>query len=539
MGTSESVRVAGPLGTDDVLRLQRAAGNQAVSQLMLQRDDLKAPTTPSADRFKGSAKLEACFQDRARLRQGDPDVDATQRVQEALLELPAKTGNAYDLGTTGADGNYGKKTAAAIRKFKTDENLGSTQFGDVGPGTMRRLDALFTGNKPGPGPEPKPPRPKKEENEIFAALFHNRELEKLFDKIVLQYGKMLRQQGAALTQVQTDLSTTEKAEPTIAQRVLLFAAEKVIDGTLGGGDTSLRKAVSAAIASVQGIAKDGLDKAVEGSFDAAVKGGKDVIKENIAPGGQETQPLAKFIDAQHNALIESNNSAVEDFTERKNGKGGADEGLRTFTDEDKAQILASFPAVADPRLDRAQKYLDGLVAATGRAKDTEYTHAVREWSVGNAQQGTDDNFNPGGVPVTDANQLRGKGKNDVPGVFEIEIDFDRNNAQQPVTVTGLSVSGLSPAARGQVTKLQGDKPMGELGYVERVTGSRGDVVGIGGTQIAEAKNETGQLFSVGTNDAGGDYLSRKANGVFVFGQRRLFEEVDAVSINKAGGLKGP
>ena len=107
-------------------------------------------------RFTPSAKLELCFQDRARLRRGDPDTDAVQRVQEALLALPAKTGRTYDLGEKGADGIYGAKTAAAVVKFKTDEALGSTQFDDVGPGTMRRLDELFVG---GDGPLPPCPVP--------------------------------------------------------------------------------------------------------------------------------------------------------------------------------------------------------------------------------------------------------------------------------------------------------------------------------------------------------------------------------------------
>jgi hypothetical protein len=30
-----------------------------------------------------------------------------------------------------------------VRKFKADEHLGSEQFGDVGPGTIGRLDELF------------------------------------------------------------------------------------------------------------------------------------------------------------------------------------------------------------------------------------------------------------------------------------------------------------------------------------------------------------------------------------------------------------
>ena len=85
--------------------------------------------------------LEACFDNQARLREGDGG-DPVIRVQQALVDLGA------DLGPTGADGTYGPKTAAAVRKFKADENLGSEQFGDVGPGTIGRLDELFAQDKP-------------------------------------------------------------------------------------------------------------------------------------------------------------------------------------------------------------------------------------------------------------------------------------------------------------------------------------------------------------------------------------------------------
>ena len=66
-------------------------------------------------------------------------------MQQALVDL------GHDLGA-GADQRYGPKTATAVRSFKTDQALGFTQFGDVGPGTMGRLDELF----PGPLPPCKP-----------------------------------------------------------------------------------------------------------------------------------------------------------------------------------------------------------------------------------------------------------------------------------------------------------------------------------------------------------------------------------------------
>jgi peptidoglycan hydrolase-like protein with peptidoglycan-binding domain len=103
-------------------------------------------------------KLKRCFEDKDRLGDHDPDTDAVKRVQQALLELKPITGKSYDLGPTGADGVYGSLTAAAIRKFKKDQDLGSEQFGDVGPRTMDELDRLFMGAapKPPPGPVLKP-----------------------------------------------------------------------------------------------------------------------------------------------------------------------------------------------------------------------------------------------------------------------------------------------------------------------------------------------------------------------------------------------
>ena len=146
-----------------LLRLQAQAGNRAVAGLLApqaragtggrsavaQREAAGAPTAPrrtglSSPRFVGDPTLEACLQDRARLGEGATGM-SVGRVQQALIDL------GYDLGK-GADQRYGPKTATAVRSFKTDQVLGFTQFGDVGPGTMGRLDELF----PGPLPPCKP-----------------------------------------------------------------------------------------------------------------------------------------------------------------------------------------------------------------------------------------------------------------------------------------------------------------------------------------------------------------------------------------------
>jgi peptidoglycan hydrolase-like protein with peptidoglycan-binding domain len=57
-------------------------------------------------------------------------------VQEALIALK------FDLGSFGADAKFGNDTAKAVMGFKKQQKLGFETIGDVGPGTMARLDKL-------------------------------------------------------------------------------------------------------------------------------------------------------------------------------------------------------------------------------------------------------------------------------------------------------------------------------------------------------------------------------------------------------------
>src|SRR6476469_2257016 len=70
------------------------------------------------------------------MTQGDRG-SSVEKVQQALLDL------GYNLGPSGADGIYGQKTWDAVKQFKANEGLGFEHMGDVGPGTMHRLDELF------------------------------------------------------------------------------------------------------------------------------------------------------------------------------------------------------------------------------------------------------------------------------------------------------------------------------------------------------------------------------------------------------------
>ncbi len=98
---------------------------------------LHAPRFMLADGKTPDPTLQAVLEDRARLHGGSPR-GAVAKVQSALIDA------GYDVGPEGADGIYGGNTAKAVKKFKHDEHLGFEEFGDVGPGTMRRLDEKNT-----------------------------------------------------------------------------------------------------------------------------------------------------------------------------------------------------------------------------------------------------------------------------------------------------------------------------------------------------------------------------------------------------------
>lgn len=120
-------------GCDD-LAAQRLAGAavRPVQRTIGDGHDLTSP------RFARDVRLEACYDDQARLSLGATGASVV-KVQQALIEL------GYGVGPSGANGVYGQQTWDAVKDFKKTEQLGWEQMGDVGPGTMRRLNELFPG----------------------------------------------------------------------------------------------------------------------------------------------------------------------------------------------------------------------------------------------------------------------------------------------------------------------------------------------------------------------------------------------------------
>lgn len=131
----------GPTAKDD-LGIQRAPVETASTGAERVKGTRPPLTSP---RFAGDAALEACHQDTGRLGVGERG-EPVRKVQQALIDL------GFGLGPAGADSVYGQATATAVKQFKAKEKLGFEQFGDVGPGTMQRLDELFATTPPGPTP---------------------------------------------------------------------------------------------------------------------------------------------------------------------------------------------------------------------------------------------------------------------------------------------------------------------------------------------------------------------------------------------------
>ena len=102
--------------------------------------------------FAGDALLEAIAADQDRIsRFQHPTDPAVRKVQTALLFWDPSC-----LPVDGADGIYGDETARAVVRFKV-EVIGvpaESVIDDVGPQTVRRLDAMLPAAGAAPGSDP-------------------------------------------------------------------------------------------------------------------------------------------------------------------------------------------------------------------------------------------------------------------------------------------------------------------------------------------------------------------------------------------------
>jgi len=529
--TRSSRPAAGPnlVTVDGVLEMQRTAGNQAVSQLLIQREPAALLT---ADRFKDSAKLRACRANRDRLREGDSDTDATIRIQEALLELPVKTGNNYDLGPKGADGHFGPKTASAIKKFKGDHNLGSTQFGDVGPGTMKTLDELFVSDQPPgplpipPGPLPIPPEPKPVDSKVLGP--QNPLLAEILEQQVQMHMLLLEEKAEGLLTFDADMDDPEaaKAAPlSLLAECLKMSFDTAVDTSIGAvlkvgmkaigtkfpgegldseiGNDILKAHIKKAFGEVGPPVGDAVVPTAIKNFGLqAFKDVKAFTDKQLKAFGLQKQDEIKglairsFLRDEYRAVIKSSKDGVATalspehkqamqlmftserervnrFQATQNRPSGGPatpeevDGIKSYDD----------PVVQrmDPRVNRAKEELDVLATMKTQAQKQYYDSRLRAWAVATARAGLQEadkragNQTPADLPkATNMASLGRAGglKGQVPGILEATITFDPNKTTEKVTLKRLQIAGLSAAVR---KKLAGTA-IGNLDVPTRVFG---------------------------------------------------------------------
>jgi hypothetical protein len=90
----------------------------------------------TSPRFSRMLDLEAAFDDETVIKEGSPASRGVQAIQQALYDL------GFTLPTSGADGNFGSETAAAVTAFQS-ANPPLAVDGEVGQNTMTALNARF------------------------------------------------------------------------------------------------------------------------------------------------------------------------------------------------------------------------------------------------------------------------------------------------------------------------------------------------------------------------------------------------------------
>jgi len=170
-----------------------------------------------------------------------------------LIDVQQITGNTYDLGSTGpnndgVDGDYGPKTAAAVRKFKADEKLGFTQFGDVGPGTIHRLDELFSAGPAPPSPTP-PPSPAPQPSPVPPPPAPTTQRKRVTVNITQLAGSTRNPSSSIASAVkiyaQAGIDIVARANPPLsdAQSKQILGNELVLDETFFGSPTTEERAL--------------------------------------------------------------------------------------------------------------------------------------------------------------------------------------------------------------------------------------------------------------------------------------------------------
>jgi Putative peptidoglycan binding domain len=501
--------------------LQRTVGNAAIARALGERPNM----TFESDVFKGDVTLEEVLNNKnnSRLKVGDKG-GSVQTVQEALIR------DDISVGESGADGKYGNKTSEAVKQFKIKHGLGSETFGDVGPGTMKKLDELNKGgNGPGPNPNPNPnPEPELDP-----------QLEIKLDEIQEQYIRQFQAQDKALATLERDLRIEEEAPKPLLQEVglaLLKGAAKVgFELLLGGiGPLSLAKLAEASFLGAEhkdeNIKIDFLKFAIEEPFKAIEHEAETGIDEALkGEHPKDTTALEAFIDAQRSSLIASQAKFFSKWI-------GFEGKLREAKPKDD-DITVKDPEVL--RFAAAQEAFLAVRESAKAAPDNQYLTALRGWSRLQAQhdlkkKGKNAQLND----LSEATDLSGMstiGITGVLGVLDISInDIDPKKSQEPIKILEMRISGLSAKVRKRLNQQHFNRTIGELGLPRRVR----DGLGLDAIDVMVSRNEIGvsQFIQAPPNTFGGndglEWLKAKGGGDRDKGVEVVMNEIDQKRISE-------
>ena len=488
-------------GPQAIFGLQRSVGNAVVAR------EVAARRTFQADVFKGDVTLEKVLNDQGRLKPGDSG-GSVQKVQEALLR------DDVPLPKFGADAQYGSETSTAVKSFKTKHQLGSTQFGDVGPGTMGKLDELNVGSNPAPpgptpvppGPTPVPPGPTPEPNDPA--------LEDMLDSIWLQHQSLLDSQRDGLTRLEADLATQEvPAELAID---ILKAMVKAGAGALFGGvGTFLTDAIVKALAGAnmsaddQELSKSGLESifdAAKGAIESEAEGKVDELTAKGEKG------VDVFIDGQRAALLDASTEEQDAF-------------LLSMKPKLRQAPKPKPDGTTDSRVDRAAKVKKAVKAQRVDAFNQQYTESLAKFSIGqartglgttnDAEQGTDMS-----KAAFDALEKKSGTGSTLRGVIELDASFDEDDATKPFVVEDAEILGLSAKSRERLSK--SDMTLADTGMPIFAS----DKGVFEDTELRISQNENGKRFDSGNEADALRFLAARGKQAKAISPPELFTGSD-------------
>ena len=488
----EFAPAAAPLTTHsrhtNVEHMQRMVGNAAVQRM------LAAPTprvqrageqtgrrTLQSPLFAGEPKLEAVLNDEDRLKSGDRG-DPVRKVQQGLLN------DNMSLPQFGADGIYGGETSSAVKQFKSKHNLGFVQFGDVGPGTMGKLDELNTPKKVEP---PEPPK-------------DDLALEDMLDNVWLQHQVLLDTQRDALTRLEADLAIQET--PTdLALEIMKLIVKTAAGALFGGVGGVLSDAIKDGLKKEnmseddQELVGSGIDAIFEAAKGAVETAAEEKVTDLMAKG---EKGVDAFIDGQRATLLDVSASEQESFLLDMKPK------LRKPVDPKDVDPAST----EDPRITRARKLVKSIKQKRSSAFQTQYTESLTEFAVGQAREGlgaTNGTEQGTDMSAEAFEKFKKSTKGDLRGVIELEIEFDADDPTKPVKVEEAEILGLSAKTRDRLSAM--DTSLGSLGFPILAEGQDDSFLTIGntGTVLKISQNEKGEVFESGSDEDGRIWLAKR------------------------------